>query len=72
MKLLIFKTDIEDLFKVKKIHAVFAYTTSIFDWSVDIEDIDNVLRIEADDQFRESDIIKLVNRCGLHCETLPD
>ncbi|OEK03975.1 hypothetical protein [Roseivirga misakiensis] len=72
MKLLIFKTDIENIFKAKKVNAVLAYSTKIFDWSIDMEDIDNVLRIEADDRYTESDIIELVSKCGLHCESLPD
>lgn len=72
MKLLIFKTDIENSIKANKVNSVFAYKTNILDWSVDMEDVDNVLRIEAEDSSSENDIISMVETCGLHCEALPD
>jgi len=72
MKLLIFKTNIENRYKAKRISSILAYSSNIFDWSIDMEDIDNVLRIEADDKSTENEIIEMVTTCGLQCEALPD
>lgn len=72
MKLLIFKTNIENRMKARKINSLFAYSPNIFEWSIDMEDIDNVLRIEADDRSSEREIIEMVSTCGLQCEALPD
>lgn len=72
MKLLIFKTNIANDFKVRKVNSLFAYTPEILDWSVDMEDRDKVLRVEASDTSNEHDIIELVENCGLSCEALPD
>ncbi len=72
MKLLIFKTNIESVLKLKKINSIFAYDPQILDWSVDTEDIDNVLRVEAEDHSNEYEIVKMVETCGLQCEALPD
>ncbi|MBO3697939.1 hypothetical protein [Roseivirga sp. E12] len=72
MKLLIFKTNIGNRFKAKKVNSIFAYSPKIFEWSIDMEDIDNVLRVEADDRSSEKEIIEMVSTCGLQCEVLPD
>ncbi|GHE61052.1 MULTISPECIES: hypothetical protein [Roseivirga] len=72
MKLLIFKTNIENELKVKKVNALLAYSPEIMDWSVDLEDRDKILRIEAEDEVVEADIMDIVNSWGLHCEALED
>ena len=68
MKLLIFRTDK----KVKAIKSLFRDHPVILDWSIDTEDIDNVLRIEATESLHEGDVISLVKTYGFHCEVLPD
>lgn len=72
MKLLIFKTNIGSRLKANKLNSIFAYSPKILEWSIDMEDIDNVLRVEADDRSSEHEIIEMVSTCGLQCETLPD
>jgi hypothetical protein len=72
MKLLILKTDIKTNKKVKKMKSVFNNHPVISKWSIDTEDIDNVLRIEADDNLLEDDVKKLVIENGFYCEALPD
>ena len=54
------------------IEPVLDHHMQIFKWSVDTEDIDNVLRVEALGEIEESDIIRLVMDCGFYCEELPD
>lgn len=72
MKLLIFKTNIENESRVKKVNALLAYNPAVMDWSIDMEDRDRVLRIEAEDQIIESDVMEIVNTWGLECQILED
>ncbi|GGH01054.1 hypothetical protein GCM10011416_19660 [Polaribacter pacificus] len=72
MKLLILRTDIKTKKKVKKIKPIFNNHPIIYNWSIDIEDIDNVLRIEADDHLNEEELKKVVMENGFYCEDLPD
>ncbi len=72
MNLLIFRTDIKTKKKVKAMRPLFNNHPSITNWSIDIADIDNVLRIEADDDLKENDIIRLIKTSGFYCEVLAD
>tara|TARA_R110000796_G_scaffold35017_3_gene90177 strand:- start:165686 stop:165901 length:216 start_codon:yes stop_codon:yes gene_type:complete len=71
MKLLLFRTDIKTKKKVNSLKPLFN-TNVITNWSVDTEDIDNVLRIEAKENLNESDVIELIEASGHLCEPLPD
>lgn len=70
MKLLIFRTDIETTKNIKTIKPLFNNHSSIIKWSVDIEDIDNVLRVEATESLNESDVIDLMKKQGFYCNAL--
>ena len=72
MKILIFRTDIKTKKKFKAIKPLFNKHPNISNWSIDIEDIDNVLRIEATESLIESDIISLTKTQGFYCEILKD
>lgn len=72
MKLLIFKTNISTKQTVETLKALFRHYLLIFDWSIDMEDADRVLRIEATEDLREKEIIQLVRDFGVRCEVLPD
>jgi len=70
MNLLIFRTDIKTKKRVKALRPLFNNHPSITNWSIDIADIDNVLRIEAQGDINEKDTIHLVKIYGFHCEVL--
>jgi hypothetical protein len=72
MKLLILKTNIKTAQKVRKIMPVFNSHPVIRKWSVDTEDIDNVLKVEASNHLNEKEIIQMVQALGFYCEHLPD
>jgi hypothetical protein len=72
MKLVILRTDIKTKKKVKRMKPVFNNHPIINTWSIDTEDIDNVLRIEAEDNLLEDEVKKLVIENGFYCEDLPD
>ena len=72
MNLLIFQTDIKSKKKVNYLHPVFNEHDDILKWTVDLEDIDKVLRIEATARLTENDIIHLVQPHGFYIESLHD
>ena len=72
MELLLFRTDIKSKKKVKSLKSMFNNHNDILDWSVDLEDIDNVLRIEATVNVTEDDIVQLVKDNGFYIKTLTD
>ncbi|MDD7887066.1 hypothetical protein [Flavivirga sp. 57AJ16] len=72
MHLLIFETDIKSKKKVKSLKPILNEHADILKWSIDLEDIDNVLRIEATNNITENEIIDMVKTRGFYIETLTD
>jgi short-subunit dehydrogenase len=68
---LVFKTDISNTTDLKNVFSALHEEPRIKKWNIDIEDIDNVLRIESD-ELEPFEIIHLINCCGFYCEELPD
>lgn len=66
----IFKTNIETKANVNILKILFRSDPKIKQWSIDLEDIDNVLRIEASRSLNKQDIIKKVKSKGFYCEEL--
>ena len=72
VKLFILRTNIKTKKNVKKIRPLLNSHPLIFKWSIDIEDIDNVLRIEASSGLSERGIKNLIKREGFYCQDLPE
>ena len=72
MELLILRTDIKTKRKVNEVRPLFNQHPVIKSWSIDTEDIDNVLRIETKGGLHESDIINMMKPHGFFAEPLPD
>ncbi|MDL5513226.1 hypothetical protein QSE00_15480 [Arenibacter sp. M-2] len=72
MELLIFQTDIKSKKKVKSLKPVLNHHSDIINWSIDLEDIDNVLRIEATSNLLEEEVIDLVKVKGFYIKALSD
>ncbi len=72
MELLIFRTDIKSKKSVKSLKSIFNNHSDIIKWSIDLEDIDNVLRIEATKNLLEENVIDLVKVKGFYIKTLSD
>jgi hypothetical protein len=70
MKLFIFRTDIKTKKKVKIVKPIFNNHPEISGWNIDLEDIDNVLRIETSEKIADKDIINWVRKVGFYCELL--
>ncbi|MBL4606092.1 MAG: hypothetical protein JKY02_10655 [Flavobacteriaceae bacterium] len=72
MKLVILRTDIKTKKKVKKVKPLLNNHPLIINWSIDLEDVDNVLRIEASNSLHQIEIKTLIQREGFFCGDLPE
>jgi len=70
MPLLIFKTNIGTKRQLNALRPLLNNQMTIKRWTVDMEDIDKVLRIEAIEPLEERHIINLIRAKGLYCEVL--
>jgi hypothetical protein len=71
MEVFVFKTNINGIHHIEKLKTYFNNRDEILRWSVDMQDIDKVLRVEAESD-NPSDIINIVQTAGFECEELPD
>lgn len=65
--ILVFQTDVDAADKVESISQAFKAHTCVLHWSIDIDDVDNVLRIEGSRQLKEQDVVTLVNAHNYTC-----
>lgn len=72
MELLLFQTNIKSKEKVKYFEPIFNEQKDVLKWTIDTEDIDNVLRIEAANSLTEDQVIELVQKHGFFIEPLTD
>lgn len=70
-EILVFKTTIKTEEDKHKVALVLDSLSQINRWTVDCDDCDCVLRIEADG-ISEEQIIEIVQRIGFDCEELKD
>ncbi|MBV7267969.1 hypothetical protein [Winogradskyella luteola] len=69
-KIQIFKTNIKTKLELNSIKVLLNSNSSILNWSIDLEDIDKVLRVESQKNLSEKDVINLIKSGGFHCEEL--
>lgn len=72
MEVLVFRTDIASQEKIESIQPFLNRNKKVLKWSIDIEDIDNVLRIEAAPSLIEQEVIGLISMHGFYVEPLMD
>ena len=72
MNVLIYRTSISNQSQVVKLNKLLQNAPRINKWTVDLDDIDKVLRMETDDNVKEEEILDLLNSNNLHCEVLSD
>ena len=68
---MVFKTNLTDEKDVRQISILLNAINIIIKWTVDLSDIDRVLRIEAS-EIQPLKIIELVAAAGYGCEELTD
>lgn len=71
MKVFVYKTDIESPQQLHQVGELLNIHSRIYSWSVDVENKDRVLRVEADDSMHDEAIFTLVHAGGFRCEVLP-
>lgn len=67
----VFKTDISSASLVDLIMPLLNAHPYITEWSVDFDDIDNVLRVVSNKEIEE-EIIEITQKKGFTCCPLPD
>jgi len=72
MKLFILKTDIKTKNQLNRLKPVLKENQDIKRWSIDLEDVDKVLKVETKVDSQEKEIIELLRIKGINCEELPD
>ncbi|TXG38932.1 hypothetical protein [Seonamhaeicola maritimus] len=69
-RLHILKTEAKTKLAVNTIKLLFNSHPGIVKWSIDLEDIDKVLRVETTSSLTMEDIIDQVKARGIYCEEL--
>lgn len=69
---LIFKTNISDGLKLDFITPLLDHHPLIVRWSIDITDIDNVLKVLPKEALAVQQVVDLMHSCGFFCEELED
>lgn len=72
MKLFILKTNIKSQLQINKLRPVFEKYEHIARWTVDLEDIDHVLKVETKIDTEKRAMIELIREQGIYCEELSD
>jgi hypothetical protein len=70
MNLFILKTNINSDQGIRILSDVFNAKPFIMKWTVDMEDIDNVLKINCQSDVKEKEVIQLIESSGFSCEAL--
>ena len=72
MNILVVKTGLGTKKLATSLNPILTNNPHVITWNVDTEDVDNVLRVEADEVLTESDLMTTLKTYGVHCERLPD
>jgi hypothetical protein len=69
MEVLVYRTNIQHYDDIERIKPIFNKQTDILKWHVDLEDVDCVLRVEAQGNISDK-IETLVQKAGYWCGEL--
>ena len=69
-QLFIYRTDIKSKKKLNVLQPILDQHPLILHWTLDKEDVDNVLRLEVLDGLHVNEVRQLVLQCGFNCEEL--
>lgn len=71
MEILVFKTNLEDKQHINAARKLLSKVNGIFYWNVDLDDIDKILRIEANEEvLAPVRIEQTLQQAGYFCEEL--
>lgn len=66
----ILKTNIADKTSINTIKLLLNSNPNIIKWSLDLEDIDKVLKVESTNKMSEEELIEQIKSRGIFCEVL--
>lgn len=69
MNVLVFRTNINTDERVHRAACRLCKLRGVCKWSIDLEDHDCVLRIEAE-SVTEADVVRMLTKAGLQCAVL--
>ncbi|WP_420317070.1 hypothetical protein [Ekhidna sp.] len=72
MKLIILKTDIKTKRQLNQLKPALSQNDCIARWSIDMDDVDRVLKVETKKDAPKSEMLHFVRSQGVYCEELPD
>ena len=72
MRLFILKTNIRNKKQVNQLKPVFESYAQIRRWTIDMHDIDRVLKVETSEDIEKEEMIQMILDQGINCEELPD
>lgn len=72
MELFILTTNVKNSDGLKFLSPILNKHPMVNRWSIDLEDRDRVLRIEATREAKEIDMIDLIVASGIKCASLPE
>lgn len=72
MELFILTTNVKNKHGLKFLSPLLNKHPLVNRWTIDLEDRDKVLRIEATREAKEIDIINLIVASGIKCASLPE
>ena len=66
----IFKTNVRTKLDLDMLQLLFSLNKNIIEWSVDLEDVDKVLRVDTINNLSEKAIASQIKLLGFNCEPL--
>jgi hypothetical protein len=69
-QIMVFKTNIQDENDIRRAEFILNNHYSILRWTVDLQDWERVLRIEAAANFRHDEVERLLSSLGYKCSEL--
>lgn len=71
MEVLVFKTSVRSRNNVQSVGAALEALTGVLKWNFDLQDADNILRVEAK-ELSPRNVEQVLQYAGFACEELPD
>ncbi len=71
MDVLIFSTNVSEPQQINRLQPLLTAVPTIKDWNFDLEDCDNILRIEHE-HLEIDHLVSSLNKAGIICEELND
>lgn len=69
MQILVFKTNLNNNTRIKKIMPILNLHPGIYEWNVDLQDCDKILRVVTNSKH-PVEVEKIISNAGYQCEEL--